>query len=279
LEKFDIEEGKMKKKHKKISPSSNITRKDFERELDLALFQISADRKMTETSSQIVGDPEEFGGSDSPDFLLEKESYPIFTPEDEAQIKELYQAHPELRSTYDPNGWIQTYTGKKFYPQRPTPESIDIIDIAHALSNQCRFTGHTREFYSVAQHCVLVSYLCKKGNALYGLLHDLSEAYIVDLPSPIKRLPELAGYRLLEKKIQRAIYDKFGLLQEEPIDVKEADLFALGIESNSLMSPFHSEWKLPVDVPCFLHTQPLAPKDAKAEFLNRFDQLFPKPAI
>src|SRR5271165_7548492 len=83
--------------------------------------------------------------------------------------------------------WIQTYTGRVMYPLDPRPEEINIIDIAHALSNLCRFTGHVRTFYSVAEHSVRVSQHCDPKDALWGLLHDASEAYLADMSRPMKR--------------------------------------------------------------------------------------------
>jgi uncharacterized protein len=203
--------------------------------------------------------PEEFGEEDFPDW---KEVEPV--------IQDLYRIHPELMG--DPNAWIQTYSGKKFYPQHPTNETIDIIDIAHALSQQCRFTGHTKYFYSVAQHSLLVSYLCQPENALFGLLHDASEAYICDISSPIKRLTALATYRALEKVVQQAICIKFGLPVAEPKDVKQADLMVLSLEANSFLSPLHPEWKMSVNIPTLI-IDPLPCHEAKQMFLNRFEQL------
>jgi 5'-nucleotidase len=208
---------------------------------------------------------------------LDEVNYPpLATLEDEQIIKEFYQSHPELN--VDKDAWIQTYTGKAFYPQNPTPESIDIIDIAHALSQQCRFTGHTSSFYSTAQHSVLVSYLCNEENKLYGLIHDGSEAFTGDLAAPTKRISEMTGFRQIEKKIQQAICKKFGLPIEEPKDVKRADLMMLSIESNSFMMPQHKDWKLPINIPS-LRIDPLSPKDAEELFLKRFDELYPKSGI
>ena len=83
--------------------------------------------------------------------------------------------------------WITTYTGRLFHPFDPRPEDTDIEDIAHALSLKCRWGGMTRVFYSVAQHCVHVSYHCEAHHALAGLLHDAQEAYAPggDIPSPV----------------------------------------------------------------------------------------------
>ena len=125
-------------------------------------------------------------------------------------------------SQIDDSCWLNTFSGKKIHPLNPNPEDICITDIAHALSHQCRFTGHTKNFYSIAQHCVLVSYLCNQENALYGLLHDASEYILVDIPSPLKKSQEFNFYREIEKKVQSIIYTKFGLNAEEPIDVKDA---------------------------------------------------------
>jgi 5'-deoxynucleotidase YfbR-like HD superfamily hydrolase len=217
--------------------------------------------------AQQIG-PECFGGSDYPS-----------VEELESEIKSFYTKHPEI--TAAPalrDAWIQTHTGKKFYPQNPTVDSICIEDIAHALANQCRFTGHTSVHYSVAQHCVLVSYLCNPENALQGLLHDAAEAYVVDLASPIKKLPEMAGYRELEKKVQRAVYHRFLLSEEEPADVKKADLLMLSIESNSFMAPLHPDWKMSISIPT-LKIEPLSPQAAKELFLQRFNQLWLKTDI
>src|ERR1017187_10636100 len=82
-----------------------------------------------------------------------------------------------------PHGSITTFSGIHFWPLLPNPADIRIEDIAHALSNQCRFAGHAREFYSVAEHSVRVSQLCPPEDALWGLLHDASEAYLTDVPA------------------------------------------------------------------------------------------------
>lgn len=170
------------------------------------------------------------------------------------------------------NEWIQTYTGKKFYPNASKPEDICIQDIAHALSMLCRFTGHCKFFYSVAQHSVLVSYLCDKKNSRTALLHDASEAYIADINSIVKRLPELEGYKVLEAKIQTNIYTKFGL-NTEPDDVKQADYLALCIEAKTLMSPLHPDWKININLPPVSILE-LSPKQSEELFLARFKELF-----
>lgn len=113
-------------------------------------------------------------------------------------------------------GWIQTYTGRKFWPLQARPEDVHIEDIAHGLSNLCRFAGQVREFYSVAQHSWHVAdYLRTNGATpllqLAGLLHDGTEAYMVDIPRPVKHIPEMQGYRDAEDRLGVTVYDAFGV--------------------------------------------------------------------
>ena len=104
--------------------------------------------------------------------------------------------------------WIQTYTGRQFWPLAPQAEHVDIRDIAHSLAMQCRFNGHCRGFYSVAQHSVLVSQVVPPEDALWGLLHDAAEAYISDLPRPLKNTaPE---FRAAEHRLLTVILGRLG---------------------------------------------------------------------
>jgi len=118
------------------------------------------------------------------------------------------------------NAWIETRSGKHFNPLLPDPKLIDIEDIAHALSMICRFTGHCREFYSVAQHSVLVSERYSPDNKLAGLLHDASEAYLCDVSAPLK--PFLPDYKQFEHNLTLVVLEKFGISQI-PKEVKEID--------------------------------------------------------
>jgi uncharacterized protein len=110
--------------------------------------------------------------------------------------------------------WIGTYTGKKFYPYDPKPEDVCLEDIAHSLSKQCRFNGHCEILYTVAQHSINCAKLLKELGydvkyQLYALLHDASEAYLSDLPRPVKEyMPE---YYEVEQKVQDVIWEHFGL--------------------------------------------------------------------
>lgn len=172
----------------------------------------------------------------------------------------------------DLHGWIQLYSGRKFYPLKPKAEDIDIEDIAHSLSNMCRFTGHVKSFYSVAQHSVLVSHLCGAENALYGLLHDATEAYLVDMPKPIKRLETFSNFRDIESSIMVVIAEKFGLPSSEPKVVKDADIRILATEARDLMSPLHPDWRQPCE-PYPFKIDPLNPAEAKRLFLDRYREL------
>lgn len=167
--------------------------------------------------------------------------------------------------------WIQTYSGKRFTPLNPTMNSIVIQDIANALSMQCRFAGHVSEFYSVAQHSVYVSYLCDQKDSLHGLLHDASEAYLVDIPSPLKRSDLFSEYRKIEENLQKTIYRRFGLDEEESESVKYADKLILGIEAKQLLT-LRDDWIIPDNTPPFL-IKPLPSNEAKILFLKRFFEL------
>lgn len=167
--------------------------------------------------------------------------------------------------------WIQTYTGKAFYPLAPRVEDIDIEDIAHSLSMQCRFTGHTKDFYSVGQHCAEISEIVPEEDALWGLLHDASEAYLVDLCRPLKRLEKLGSpYREIEARLMLAICERFGLAPEQPASVKEADLRMLMTEKRDLMRVPPLPW-VDQGEPYEARIHPLSYFGAKEFFLGRFE--------
>jgi hypothetical protein len=152
-------------------------------------------------------------------------------------------------------------------------EDLEIQDIAQALSNQCRFSGHTSEFYSVAQHSVHVSNLCDKADALWGLLHDASEAYLVDVPRPVKRASMMDGYRKAESVLMDAICQRFGLSGLMPDSVHRADNEALIAEAKSLMGNpdwAYGQYREVRTVPPMM---PLPPKAAKRLFLDRYYEL------
>lgn len=105
--------------------------------------------------------------------------------------------------------WILTSTGRRVDFADPSPDTIDIIDIANGLSKQCRFSGQCRAHYSVAQHCVLVSAIVPRHAAMAALLHDAAEAYMHDMPSPLKQM--LPEFQTIERRLQDAILAHFGV--------------------------------------------------------------------
>jgi uncharacterized protein len=175
------------------------------------------------------------------------------------------------------DGSITTYSGVRFWPLLPNPGDIRIEDIAHALSNQCRFGGHTHLFYSVAEHSVRVSQLCRREDALWGLLHDASEAFLSDIPAPLKELPSFESYRAAEKTLQRIIVQRFGLAFAQPVSVGEADRRMLRIEARDLLGRADAEQpKRGGGRGSVVITAPWQPRVAKARFLSRFRELCSK---
>lgn len=142
--------------------------------------------------------------------------------------------------------WIITYTGKKFDILNPKQDMICVEDIAHALSNICRFTGHSKYFCSVAQHSILVSQLVPVSFKKNALLHDASEAYISDISRPLKGILNnsyVNSYHEIEKNIQYVIAKKYGDLPEISSVVKTADNIALYIEAKT-NGLYTNEWSL-----------------------------------
>ena len=119
------------------------------------------------------------------------------------------------------NAVIMLHTGKMFDLVDIDPYLIDIYDIAHHLAHLCRFTGATREFYSVAQHSLFVSINVSPENAFVGLLHDAAEAYIGDVSAPLKRV--LPDYNRIEENLWEAIAWRFNIPFDIPAEVKEID--------------------------------------------------------
>lgn len=169
---------------------------------------------------------------------------------------------------------ILTANGGIFDFEHPRRSEFTIEDIAHALSHICRFTGHVREFYSVAQHSVHVSHLVPPEHALAGLLHDAPEAFIGDVTSPLKRL--LPDYKAIEKRVEAEVLGRFGVALPLPDSVKEADLVMLATERRDLMPQDHPRmvWMLPAHIePRTKTIDPWDPELARQLFLYRFYDL------
>lgn len=171
--------------------------------------------------------------------------------------------------------WIQTASGGKFHILDPQQSEIHITDIAHALSMMCRFTGHVRRFYSVAEHSVHASRIVPANDALWALLHDASEAYIADLNRPLKHFTAVGPtYMTVEAKIMLAICQKFRLSATQPESVHVADTAMLYAEKDQLMPPVEWETKWGSDQKSAkVETRCWAPDVAKAMFLSRYYEL------
>ncbi len=182
-----------------------------------------------------------------------------------------------MRPTH--SGWIMTVSGTVFYPMAPTVDAINIQDIAHALGAVNRFNGHTSVPYSVAQHSVLVSKCFESWGPdarLAALLHDASEAYLCDVPRPLKQLPAFEPYRLAEDRLQQVIHAAFGLTEiaNDPAfiaELKRVDRRMLRTEQAHLMPPAAPNEGRD-DVPIFedLAIEPWSARAASLSFMVRF---------
>jgi len=165
---------------------------------------------------------------------------------------------------------LTTWTGKRIDYNAPSPDQIDIKDIAIALSRECRYAGHVREFYSVAQHSALCSAIVDDELALEALLHDASEAYLKDIPSPLKAL--LPDYKAIEARFDKVIRRYFGLPELGSEQVKAADIVVLATEIRDLIEPGMIRPPFGVE-PLKLRIVPEHPENARDAFLRRFNYL------
>lgn len=172
--------------------------------------------------------------------------------------------------------WIQTYKGKRFYLNDP---KFDIQEIAHSLSLQCRFTGHIKDFYSVAEHSVLVAGLSREmgGDAREGLMHDAHEAYFSDLAAPWKQA--VPDYKRVELSLETEMRKAFDLPPKISDIVKTADWVALFIEAKYLLNGSTDDWTSPPgirdQVKKYSNLRPagLYPREAERAFLEAYESL------
>jgi hypothetical protein len=181
----------------------------------------------------------------------------------------------EFKAKERAGDFMATFSGRKFWPLDPRADEVDIKDIAHSLALQCRYAGHSVSFYSVAEHSVLMARWLRTHygplTALAGLLHDASEAYLVDVPRPVK--PFLTGYKAIEAKVQTVVYQKYGLPPEMPAAVHEADNRIIADELKLLVPmDWHGKHDDPLGVPVAGWSWQVA----EQEFLTEFESLVRK---
>lgn len=141
------------------------------------------------------------------------------------------QFHP-VHACYD--GVFDSFLGTKISLQAPTADMISIVDIAHALSNICRFGGHASQFYSVAQHSCIVAYFAPEHLKMAGILHDAAEAYLGDVIKPLKVILG-DSYKVLEDRFEMVIGNKFGVPMCDFKAIKKYDMMALEMEHEGLI--------------------------------------------
>lgn len=179
---------------------------------------------------------------------------------------------------------IETKAGVFLDILNPDPNLIDIGGIAHSLSNQCRFSGWTNRHYSIAEHSVNISYLVPREDAFTALMHDATEAFLVDIPSPIKKL--WPAYYAIEQNLWNALRVKWPQLPEKlPAEVKTADaricitekIWLIGEKGldNSAWTGLMDHFKPYQPEMLFTHDEgdEMEPRWAGALFLERFKEL------
>ena len=177
-----------------------------------------------------------------------------------------------------PGPYLQTVSGRWVNPFDPDPEQLDAGDIARALANQCRFGGHCRVFYSVAQHSVIVSQLIERRggdaeDAFAALMHDATEAYLGDMPHPLKhRSPLGAAFKAAEERLERSIRDHFGIKADVP-EVKRVDRALLATERLAFSSETWHWPELEGVEPLELELTPWPPDEAALAFAKRYTEL------
>ena len=174
--------------------------------------------------------------------------------------------------------YLQTVSGRWVNPFDPDPAQLDPGDIARALANQCRFGGHSRVFYSVAQHCVIVSRVVEERggdveDVFAALMHDAGEAYLGDMPHPLKHRSALgAAFRDAEARLEEAIRDRFTIKADVP-EIKRVGRALLATERRAFSAELW-HWPELEDVePLGLELRAWSPDTAAEEFLMRYTEL------
>lgn len=178
---------------------------------------------------------------------------------------------PVLAVCFATGPTIMLSSGKQFDFLDPHNSEFDIEDVAHGLAHVCRYAGQCNDFYSVAEHSLLVSDMVEE-YAFEALLHDASEAFIGDITRPLKQLvPE---FKKIEAVVEDAVIERFGMRRDYRAAVKEADLRVLAAEQLQIMAPGCADWAQQAGIePAPIRVRHLRPSEAKYEFLSRFAKL------
>src|SRR5918992_3349242 len=181
-----------------------------------------------------------------------------------------------------PGPYLQTVSGRWVNPFDPDPEQLDAGDIARALANLCRFGGHSRTFYSVAQHSVIVSRLVEERtadaeDAFAALMHDATEAYLGDMPHPLKhRSPLGAAYRAAEDHLEKAINERFRIKPGVP-EIKRVDKALLAAERRAFSAERWHWPELEGVEPLDVELTAWPPDEAARAFAERYAELDARP--
>jgi hypothetical protein len=181
-----------------------------------------------------------------------------------------------------PGPFLQTVSGRWVNPFDPDPNQLDAGDIARALANQCRFGGHSRVFYSVAQHSVILSDLVEQRggdveDAFAALMHDATEAYLGDMPHPIKHRSTLgAAFKEAEDHLGRAIRARFRIKADVP-EIKRVERALLATESRAFSAERWHWPELAGVEPLDIELAAWPPDKAAKAFAHRFEELQTKP--
>lgn len=168
--------------------------------------------------------------------------------------------------------WLTTFSGLHLDFSNPNVLAFNIADIAQGLSHECRFAGQISDFYSVAQHSVLCSLIVAPEYQREALLHDATEAYMKDIPAPLKRM--LPDYARVERQIDLLIREKYELPREMSAIVKTADLIMLATERRDLEVDADNFWPILEGIkPTDILITPLNPVQARALFMRRWEEL------
>lgn len=202
----------------------------------------------------------------------------VDTPADFESVQDL--APDDLKlvtdTSYRAATFIETYTGRPFWPLQPSSVGLSIIDIAHALSNQCRYSGHVAWFYSTAQHCCLLADYCIAQGlsplvALQLLMHDAAEAYLVDVPRPVKQF--MPQYRQWDHAVNVVIRDWMNWGSLPLPDVQDDfDSRIIVDERLALMSRSGNDWGHRGEA-LGVKIERWSPEKAEREFLTRYAAL------